>query len=232
VYFDIGQEYAWKEIKALPDDVIIHKVDWLKDNSELISKDGSASGNIIIPGRNSTLVNLAASIYCPDEIWLGALLGEMHEGSTDKNNTFKCKMNNVLKYIYSPFERTPQIVFPLADMNFDKLESVRWLLQNGVSIADILKTSSCLKGTKIPCGTCVVCCRRKGIFLQLGFSEEYQTDPFLAEENIPMIREMLSFEARITTSCHYDNHRRREIVPALIKEFNLGPKDLYSLYVD
>lgn len=232
VYFDIGQEYAEKEIKSLPSDVQIHKVDWLKKDTELIAKEGSSSGNIIIPGRNATLANLAASIYTPDEIWMGALLGEMHDGSTDKNWGFVRKINELFHHVYAPFNKVPQVVFPLAHLGFNKLTATQWLIKQGITPETIMATSSCLKDSKIPCGRCVVCARRKGIFHQCGFAEEYETDPFLSKENLGMMLEMFSFEAGVTNSCHYDEHRRVEIVPAVRSLWGKNDEAILDVLLD
>jgi len=220
VWYDIGQEYNEKELQALPDFVEKRSIDWLRPHQELISKEGSSSGSIIIPGRNAVLSTTAASMYLPDEIWLGALLGETHEGSTDKNYTFLDKINEMLYYVHSPYKPNGVTVrFPLADAGFGKYEAVEWAFNNGVSTQDILKSSSCLSGEKGNCGKCVVCLRRWGIFKQLGFAESYNVHPLTQDNNIKIIVEMLMYESGMIDNCHYDEFRRREIVPALKLHF-------------
>lgn len=220
LFFDIGQPYVDKEMAALPDFVDVRKVDWLKPDEELAGKSdkGSKTGNIFIPGRNLTLAALGASIYTPDEIWMGALMGEMGPNSTDKNRTFLEKANEAFGYVFSPYVDSCKIVFPLADLNFGKYEATEWALSTGLPVGDVMKSSSCLNASKSKnCGRCAVCARRKGIFLQLGLTEEYEVDPFEAEENQDMIVEMVNGD-------YYDEFRCREIVPAL--EI-LGIKDKY-----
>jgi len=222
LFFDIGQPYVDKELAALPDFVDVRKVDWLKEDQELAGKSdkGSKTGNIFIPGRNLTLAALGASIYTPDEIWMGALQGEMGPNSTDKNRTFLKKANEAFSYVFSPYSENLQIKFPLADMNFGKFEAVEWALSAGLPVESILASSSCLNASESKnCGRCAVCARRKGIFTQLGFSEEYEVDPFEAEENRDMIEEMVN-------GSYYDEFRCREIVPALEM---LGIKDNFVL---
>lgn len=226
IYFDIGQEYAPKEIATLPDFVQVKKVDWLETGEELVGKSDSKSGNIIIPGRNAVLATLMASLELPDEIWLGALLGETHAGSTDKNFIFIEKMNDMLSYVHSPFKPEGiKLRFPLAEDGMGKFESVKWALDNGLDISKLMATSSCLSGEKGNCGYCVVCCRRWGIFGQLGYQEEYNTHPVDVVRNLEMILEMIKGERG--EKCHYDEYRRREIMPMVFIYF--GTENLDKL---
>ena len=221
VHFDIGQPYNKKEleaIKKLGHKVDIRKVDWIRDENQLKGKKG-AIGNIMIPGRNLTLASLAASIYLPDEIWMGALMGEIHKDATDKNLEFLNKTNKLFEYIFKPYERQPKIVFPLVDRKMGKYEEVKWLLDNGVSINEILDTSSCLSSEDGKCGTCVVCCRRHYIFKDLGFEEKTNKHPLENPDNIKMILKMIDNELTGSND-HYDEYRRREIIPGLLKELN------------
>jgi 7-cyano-7-deazaguanine synthase in queuosine biosynthesis len=209
VFYDIGQAYAAKERAALPDYVIQRELPWLGHDFEGQSKEGSdsVSGNIFIPGRNMLLATAAACMYLPDEIWMGALLGETHGESTDKNYTFLEKINDTLRYVLSPFKRS--IRFPLADEGLNKLTATKWALDNGVTEAQIKHSSSCLSGEAGNCGKCVVCLRRWGIFRQLGIAQEqYNVDPVETKE----LRDMVT---AMTCGDHYDEHRLSEIIPAL-----------------
>ena len=133
VWFDIGQEYSEKEMKCLDSDVDIRKIDYLKD-FKCVGKEGNPCGNIMIPGRNAVLALLGASIYLPDEIWLGALCGETHKEATDKNYEFLEKFNTFVNYVLSPYTKKEiKLRFPLADAGFGKLDSVKWALENGYS---------------------------------------------------------------------------------------------------
>lgn len=223
VHFDIGQPYNKKELDAinsLVGDIIeIRKVDWIEKEDDIKNK-GNESGNIFIPGRNLTLASLAASIYLPDEIWLGALMGEIHNYATDKNMEFIKRTNETFEYVFSPFERQPKVVFPLVDRKLGKYEEVKWLLDNDIPTEDILKTSSCLSGEEGKCGTCVVCCRRHYIFKGLGFDEKTNRHPLENPENVKMIIKMIDNEIN-NSNDHYDEYRRKEILPGLCKEYNL-----------
>lgn len=225
VWYNIGQGYNYKEQSVLPDFVKIRQVDWLSDDYVPESKEGSNSGNIIIPGRNMVLATLMATQELPDEIWMGALLGETHEQSTDKNYTFLEKINDTLSYVLSPFKKNIKVRFPLADSGFGKLEAVQYALSVGVPAKELLTTSSCLSSEKGNCGKCVVCARRWGIFTQLGLDEKYNVHPTKVKENLEMFITIVDGE--ITGDCHYDEFRRREIVPTLISHYK--PKDLVDL---
>jgi 7-cyano-7-deazaguanine synthase in queuosine biosynthesis len=209
VFYDIGQEYLEKEKAALPDFVIQRKLDWLGAGVSAQSKDGSTSGGIYIPGRNLVLATLVACADLPDQIWMGALLGETVPHGTDKNWEFIERTNETLAYVLSPFHPTgPKIHFPLAEAGFNKLTATAWALTNGVSEQEVLDSSSCLSGESGKCGHCVVCFRRWGIFTQLGLHEDYNVDPLSVPENQKIIYEMLYGD-------YYDENRKVEILPAL-----------------
>ncbi len=226
LHFDIGQGYSKKEMDAITNsgyDVEIRKVDWLRPNQELSGKQENNSGNIFIPGRNLVLATLAASIKMTDEIHMGGLKGEDHAKATDKNKTFIDKTNDVWSYVYSPFDTIPKLVFPLVDQNWGKFQAVQWLYENGhATKEEILATSSCLSDSESKnCGSgCVVCCRRKYIFKQLGFEEEYEQDPLNGIDNLKMVIEMLKTPKDAKDEdVHYDHWRREEILPGLYIEF-------------
>lgn len=235
VHFDIGQAYSEKEDNAIKNsgfDVEIRKVEWLAKGEELVAKSESNSGNIIIPGRNMILSSLAASIYQPDAIWMGGLKGEDHEGSTDKNQEFIDRTNNLWSYVYSPFEKVPELVFPFIKEKWGKFEAVSWVYTNGhATKEELLRTSSCLSDSHSKnCGHCVVCCRRKYIFKQLGFEEVYEQDPLTGKDNLKMIINMLKVPLDAEDDYkkyHYDHWRRREIIPGLYIEF--GTEDHNTL---
>jgi len=207
VFYDIGQEYLEKEMAALPDYVIRRKLDWLGGKAAA-AKEGSTSGNIYIPGRNLVLATLVACADLPDEIWMGALLGETVAHGTDKNYEFLEHANRTLNYVLSPFKTKIQVRFPLADAGFNKFTATKWALENGLPAQEIIDSSSCLSGEAGKCGHCVVCFRRFGIFTQLGLTETYNVDPLSVKENQAIIYEMLY-------GTYYDEHRKQEILPAL-----------------
>lgn len=215
VYYDIGQDYAEKEIAVLPDFVEIRKVDWLNIVDNTGGKEGNESGSIFIPGRNMVLATLAASQYLPDVIWLGALAGEGHEGATDKNYKFKKQITELMSYVLSPFKGEVKLSYPFAEMNMGKRDIVSYAIMNGLATAEeILATSSCMSGVEEKCGKCVVCFRRWGIFKQIGLKEEYTTHPLHHPENWEIVRAMTD-----PNNAHYDDKRKEEILPALLMQY-------------
>jgi len=212
VFYNIGQAYAHKEIAALPDYVVQRELPWL-DGAGTASKEGSASGDIYIPGRNMLLATAAACMYLPDEIWMGALQGEMHDNATDKNFAFLARMNDALGYVLSPFKKNVRVRFPLAEAEMNKLRAVEWALAHGVSETTIKASSSCLSGEDGNCGKCVVCLRRWGIFRQLGIPEEqYNVNPLYTQELHDLAHAMVEGD-------HYDEDRKSEILPALPEDY-------------
>lgn len=228
VYYDIGHPYAEKEMKALPDFVEIRKLDWLNVEDNTTGK-GGLSGNIFIPGRNMLLATAAACQFLPKVIWMGALAGETHEQSTDKNYKFLEHINTTLKYVLRPyyeyavddFNTYPSVTFPFADEKWSKKDIVNYALSIGISPDRLMKTSSCLSGGKGNCGKCVVCFRRYGIFAQFCFTEQYNTHPLDVLNNWLIVREMI-------TGTHYDEYRKQEIMPTIMKIFTL----LHYIHVD
>lgn len=208
VWFNIGQEYNYKEKRSLPNDVEIRHVDW--NASGYIKDTVSKDGNIFIPGRNAVLIMLAASIYTPDQIWLGALQGETHKKATDKNWKFLKLINKCISYTYSPFKNI-EVHFPLAEYNLNKKTAVEWALNNGITQKQILNTSSCLSSVDGHCGECVVCLRRWGIFGQLGFKEPYIIEPLSTKFSIEYCLSLYEKE----------KSRRDEIVPYIKQLYNL-----------
>lgn len=210
LYFDIGQGYNYKELAVLPDNVIVKKIPWL-DGDTGKGKEGNASGNIFIPGRNLVFAVNAACMFLPDEIWMGALCGEDHPAATDKNAQFLEKVNNTLHYVLSPFKKVT-LKHPFIEAKMGKLDITKWALEKGGFTAEqLINSSSCLSADEGKCGTCVVCVRRWGIFSQLGLSEEYNARP--VEDNKKFLLSVINED-------HYDQYRKAEIVPALMSYFN------------
>ena len=225
VYFDIGHDYAYKEIEAIRkngQDVDIWDVSWLSSKGR--GKADNGMNNIFIPGRNMLLATMAAAKYVPDEIWLGALCGEIHQFATDKNLKFRDDMTGLLSYVMSPFlDNGCKIVYPFVDKGWGKLQVVEWAVNNGLK-DQVIASSSCMSPENGNCGRCGVCIRRAGIFRQLGFDEQYNNEPFLAPENKKLIIQILEAE-RDQDSSHYDKYRREEIVPSIVNYFGESDYD-------
>lgn len=223
VWYDIGQEYARKEEAVLPDYVIKHKLEWLEtavDNSKTDKE--SLYKDIFIPGRNLVLAVNAACRYLPNEIWMGALQGEVHDKATDKNYKFLELLNATLTYVLSPFKTRALVRFPLADAGLNKLTATAWALQNNLPVKYITRSSSCLSGESGNCGKCIVCLRRWGIFNQLAIPEDkFNVHPLEHEPHMKVIEEMMFGD-------YYDEHRKSEILPALPEYYKEKVKALHE----
>ena len=214
VYIDLNSPYAEKEKKALErhrKEVIDTKI---IDCKILQEQFGNVPDNedIWIPGRNLLLASIMASLNC-DEIWLGALKGEMHKYATDKNKKFFDKATDTISYVMSKFKDEVVVKTPFEDMN--KLDIVIWALKNYIDPYCIAKTSSCLSGEGQNCGNCMVCVRRYGIFEQTGLSEEYDEYPVFSEVGEEYITELFR---QINGGEHYNADRIVEVLPALTTE--------------
>ncbi len=225
VYFDIGHDYAWKEKACLPSECHVHDMKWFQAQGH--GKEGNAMNNIFIPGRNMMFATLAACKYVPDEIWMGALMGEIHPQATDKNMEYLYRQNEILDYVLSPFGKV-KVVFPFVERKWGKLEVTKWACESGMQ-QELLASSSCMSGEAGNCGRCGVCLRRAGIFPQLNMQENYNVDPWTAPENRNMIKSLIMAEINQDDS-HYDKYRRDEIIPTLIK--NHSNKSLEEILIE
>ena len=222
LWFDIGQPYREFEQQALPDDVVQRRIDWMQPGQKTVGKKDSKSksGDIFIPGRNLVFAVMAACVELPDEIWIGALNGETTPHNHDKNEAFLFGANQTINYVLQNFLEQPlRVRFPLVEAGFNKLTATRWLIQNGATLDEVTATRSCLSGDEKPCGKCIVCLRRWGVFSQLGFSEGYQHHPMTQRENFAVIKEMLFGD-------HYETTRKNEILPAVFDYFGTNIPEL------
>lgn len=190
VYYKHGQPAMAKELRFLPDFVQQKNVDWLDENNGPIAmKSKPTEGAIFIPGRNMVFITLAACQFTPDEIWMGSVANEVTEASTDKNEEFVNRMTDTLNYVLKDFlDPNIKVRIPLVEAKMGKIEAIQWGLNNGLTPEDIVSTPSCYSPNDQPCGECIQCLRRWGIFGLLGLHEDYVVDP----ATTPMMRE--SFE--------------------------------------
>lgn len=176
IYYKHGADSEEKELSLLPDYVEVRTVDWLNDVKKPVAKhDDPYGGAIYIPGRNLVFATLAACQELPDEVWLGALIDEMTDQGTDKNEAFREMATETLSYVLSPFlPKGVKIRFPLADEGWTKVDAVRWALMTGMSEDQLRDTVSCWHYKDgAACGNCKQCFKRALIFAINGFSESY-----------------------------------------------------------
>lgn len=181
IYFKHGAESEEKEIALLPEYVEVRSIDWLGDKIKPVAKkEDPFAGAIYIPGRNLVFSVLAACQDLPDEIWLGALADENNEKATDKNETFANGTSELLSYVLSPFKESVRVKFPFVEENWTKVDSVKWAIENGASVNDLLDTVSCWHYNKKPCGKCKQCFKRHLVFATNNIDDglEYDVEEF------------------------------------------------------
>jgi len=162
--------------------------------------------NQVIPGRNFTLASIAANYG--DEIYLCALDGEMHDLMPDKNQAFFDKTTEALTQAYG----TPKkVCTPFADLT--KAELIATALNEGVTVSEILDTSTCYHPTLPRCGECSACLKR-WIALKLNFIDEtYTTHPLKSSFSVGYKKKIKEAWDRQDFS-HYSEKRLLETLRA------------------
>lgn len=191
IYYAHGCAAEEQELTTIPNFVEVRKIDWLNDNITAKEKTGDFAGAIYIPGRNLVFSALAASQELPDEVWMGTQIDEIDESATDKSMIFKKKTSELLSYVLSPFiPNGVNVVFPFVDRRWNKVQSVKWALENGVSKEELISTVSCWNPSEegLPCGECRQCFKRYFVFGLNGFSEPYKSTPLQSDASVDMLR--------------------------------------------
>lgn len=168
IYFDINSPYREKEITAIESleiPVEIKKVDLIMPSDQITPTEQ------IIRGRNFILAALGG--YFGNEVWLGALFGEIHNYMPDKSAKFKDDFNAIAKYVYHAYEA--KLVYPFEHMS--KTEVVGWALENGIAPEQLIKTNSCYDPVEERCGRCSTCFKRWVAMVNNGIEEEYPIEP-------------------------------------------------------
>jgi hypothetical protein len=129
-----------------------------------------------IPMRNAFLVMVAAKYS--DHIILTVQKGEL--SLPDRSPPFMHFASGLTSYLN---DRNISITSPFLHMT--KTEMVRWYLDQGLPVANLLKTVSCYSGEDKPCGRCNACFRRWVAFTNNGIEEAYQHN-ILEYEGIPI----------------------------------------------
>lgn len=149
LYVDVGSRYSVKEMRHLPQGVVInHDMNlgaWEREDA-------------IIPCRNEFLVMVAAQYG--DTIMLGATAGDQ---SRDKDERWAMMSTNLLQYMLSGAhftdpERHPQVVLPIK--RFTKAELVAEYLRTGGDSEALARTVSCYHPDFTHCGHCKSCLRK------------------------------------------------------------------------
>jgi len=224
LWINLGQPYARKEKEAISSfEFEVHTVDLTLLRPEF--GNVPTIDNQIIPGRNLILAAIAASFG--QTIWLSALDGEMHKFMPDKTQKFLDLASELFSYVFDNRLET-KVISPFTSMS--KSDIVKWSLSKGVTVEQILNTSTCYHTDHKACGECSTCFKRKVALINNNIEEDYEKNPFVPANNEYMrttVPKMLKDykEGRFD---HYSKKRCLETFSALRKVGNTF-YDLYSI---
>ena len=157
LHIDIGTENNKEEIKRLPKDVIIKKIE--------LSEFEDKEKNFLLPLRNLFFVEMAS--YYGDEICLGATGSSTH---FDKNQTFIEKSEDIINYLYSEsYNKKVKIVMPYRGKA--KSEILKEYIEKGGDIEKAwCETFSCYspRGGEM-CWECSSCKKKIQAFRDNGY---------------------------------------------------------------
>jgi len=210
IWVDLGQPYAIKEEMAMERVGITPTVFRLP----IMRAPGYVGewGGWIVPGRNLLLATIGANFG--DEVWLCALLGEMHRApyNPDKSPEFFDLTTGLLTFVYSMSRDRTRVTTPFADKT--KSDVVRLALEIGMTPELIKATSSCYSHDDGNCGECGTCFKRWVALTNNGLEETYRVDPWTseyAEHEIEAIRDALDRN----DFTHYNESRCLDTMNAL-----------------
>ena len=158
LYIDIGTENSKEEIKRLPNDVIVKKIE--------LAEFEDKEKNFLLPLRNLFFVEMAS--YYGDEICLGATGSSTHY---DKNETFAKLSEDVINYLYSEaYDKKVKIVLPYRTMS--KEDMLKEYIEQGGNIETAWnETFSCYSPVNgNMCGECSSCLKRIEAFKKNGYN--------------------------------------------------------------
>lgn len=164
LYVDVGASYAKEEMKRLPADVVVEKLDLSKFERS----------DKILPLRNLYFVMLATNYG--NEICLGATYGDR---VLDKSEEFAAKAGELLSYLYQPQHWTEgrEIKVNVDFKQYTKAELLCLYLEQGGNLQDaFLNSFSCYApdSSGHECWHCKPCIRKAIAFLLNGYRIEDQ----------------------------------------------------------
>lgn len=150
LYIDYGIKQNKEEIKRLPKDVIIKKVDL----SEYVEDDGKNT----IPLRNLLFANIA--INYGEIIAIGGVKDDLHY---DKTKQFARKATNLFNSVLKKEDSKRKVKIVVPYRNYTKAELIKLFIDNGGNIEKLIsETWSChFPKNGNPCGKCSPCKRIK-----------------------------------------------------------------------
>lgn len=156
LFIDTGAEGNKEEIKRLPPEVIIKKIE--------IGEFEDKNKGYILPLRNLFFVEMAS--YYGDEICIGAT---QHSTHYDKNDIFASKSADLINYLYSEsYDTKIKIVLPYR--NKTKAEILKEYIDKGGNIEEAwISTFSCYSPVNGEmCGKCRSCMEKISAFKSNG----------------------------------------------------------------
>lgn len=165
VYVNLGHPYVAKEKAACDKNGLPYKELNFSDLFPLI--EGKLT-NQIIPFRNLFLGTIGAMLN--PRIWICALEGEQHGKEHDKSHRFFNDTTELFTFVGDFFQEDTIIETPFSHMT--KADTIAWAIKSGVSVENMLNTSSCYHPEVVKCGQCLTCVKRHMAFL-LNDIEEY-----------------------------------------------------------
>lgn len=204
IYVDMGTRYAKEEIRRLPSDVIIERLDlskWERDDK-------------IIPLRNMYLIGIATNYG--NEICLGATAGDR---VLDKSPVFGDLYESLLNYLYQKQHWTEQrkIRINLDFKKYTKTELLRMYIEQGGDIFDAYNSSfSCYTPSDNgkECWNCKPCFRKFIAFALNG----YKFPDDIVCRNISYIkREILP----LIESGIYGRKQEEEEIKRVLNQYNV-----------
>lgn len=161
IYFKLGHRYQDQEIKCINDTIPGTIIE------DCLKLGKWEHPDAFIPLRNDLLIRLA-SLY-DDEIVLVVQKGELE--LEDRSPKFLNDIQESLSYLH---KKPIKVWSPFMDMT--KQQMVKWYVEQGLPVEDLLKTRSCYAPTEIPCGECPACFRRWVAFAYSGIEEPMAND--------------------------------------------------------
>lgn len=168
LYFDIGHRYRDHEYRAI--DTLRRRCGINLVTSRELDLSAWEQSDGIIPLRNMYFAMLAS--HRADVIWC---IGVKGDHTVDKTPEAFAHMS---MFISTYADREVRVDSPF--WNMTKTEIVRWYLDQGLPVDDLLQTFSCLNPGNSPlhCGQCGACLRRWISLANNGIQGKFEHNPW------------------------------------------------------
>ncbi len=201
VYFALGHRYERKELVAIIN--LNDRLDMGTIVDDRINLSDQEQEDAHIPMRNMLLASLA--FYYGDKIWITIQKGEAD--LPDRSEKFFQRFSKLMRGLNGG--KQVQVDSPFWHMT--KAGMVKWYVEEGLSVEDLLETVSCYDPELYgPCGNCKACFRRWVALSCNDIEERYLTDPWKTDIAHAYLDRALAG--------HYDIQRNREIIVSMRKK--------------